>query len=150
MKAKLILIAILMTVMPVLGSAQTNSGADSAPADPAAAPDSHALDPDTTNVPSAPDASPRPEQGLQEYEAAMVAITRNFSAKLAGITDAVQQGQMSSVEAKNRSSEQYLLAQMQLQLLSAWRQMEEQDLAKLLRLMIRAKLLPAMTMKSCG
>jgi hypothetical protein len=67
---------------------------------------------------------------LQEYEAAMVAITRDFSAKFAGNTDAVQQGQMSSVHAKNRSSEQYLLAQTQLQLLSAWRQMEEQDLAK--------------------
>ena len=38
---------------------------------------------------------------------------------------------MSSEEAKNTSSEQYLMAQMQFQLLSAWRQMEEQDLAKL-------------------
>lgn len=64
MKAKLILITILMTFIPVLGSAQTNSGTDSAPTMPAAAPDSHVPDPDSTNVPSAPDASPAPEQVL--------------------------------------------------------------------------------------
>jgi hypothetical protein len=60
----------------------------------------------------------------------MEAITQNFSANLAGITEAVQQGKMSSEDAKNTSSEQYLLAQMQLQLLSAWRQMEEDYLAQ--------------------
>jgi hypothetical protein len=60
----------------------------------------------------------------------MVAITQNFSAKLAGITEAVQQGKMSSEEGKTSSTEQYLIAQMQFQLLSAWRQMEEQDMAK--------------------
>jgi hypothetical protein len=99
-----------MTVIPVLGSAQTNSGAYSAPTNPAAASDSHVPDPDSTNVPSVPDASPAPEQVLQEYEAVMVAITQTFSARLAGITEAVRQGQMSSEEAKNTSSEQYLLA----------------------------------------
>ena len=60
----------------------------------------------------------------------MIAITRNFSAKLAGITEAAQEGKMSSEEAKNTSSEQYLMAQMQFQLLSAWRQLDEQRLAK--------------------
>jgi hypothetical protein len=129
MKAKVILITILMTVIPVLSSAQTKSGADSAPTNPAAAPDALVPDPDSTNAPSAPAlGAPAPEQVLQGYEAAMVAITQNFSANLAGITEAVQQGKMSSEEAKNTSSEQYLLVQMQLQLLSAWRQMEEQDL----------------------
>jgi hypothetical protein len=102
MKAKLILIVILMTAIPVLSSAQTKSGADSAPTNPAGAPDSQVPDPGP--VPAAP-ASPGPQQVLQEYEGAMVAITQNFSANLAGIT-------------------------MQFQLLSAWRQMEEQDMAK--------------------
>jgi hypothetical protein len=60
----------------------------------------------------------------------MLAITQNFSAKLAGISEAVQQGRMSSEEGKTSSAEQYLIAQMQFQLLSAWRQMEEQDMAK--------------------
>ena len=127
MKAKLILIVILMTAIPVLSSAQTKSGADSAPTNPAGAPDSQV--PDPAPVPAAP-ASSGPQQVLQEYEAAMVAITQNFSANLAGITEAVQQGKMSSEEGKTLSGEQYLIAQMQFQLLSAWRQMEEQDMAK--------------------
>ena len=127
MKAKLILIVILMSAIPVLSSAQTKSGADSAPTNPAGAPDSQV--PDPSPVPDAP-ASPGPQQVLQEYEAAIVAITQNFSAKLAGITEAVQQGKMSSEEGKTSSGEQYLIAQMQFQLLSAWRQMEEQDMAK--------------------
>jgi hypothetical protein len=127
MKAKLILIVILMTAIPVLSSAQTKSGDDSAPTDPAGSPDSQvpALGP----VPAAP-ASPGPQQVLQGYEGAMVAITQNFSANLAGITGAVQQGRMSSQEGKTSSAEQYLIAQMQFQLLSAWRQMEAQDMAK--------------------
>jgi len=110
MKAKLILIVILMTAIPVLSSAQTISGADSAP----------------TNLAGTPDS----QQVLQEYDAAMVAITQNFSAKLEGITEAVQQGKMSSEEGRTSSAEHYLIAQMQFQLLSAWRQMEKQDMAK--------------------
>jgi hypothetical protein len=127
MKAKLILIVILMSAIPVLSSAQTKSGADGAPSNPAGASDS--LVPDPGPVPAAP-ASPGPQQVLQEYEAAMVAITQNFTAKLAGITEAVQQRKISSEEGKTSSAEQYLIAQMQFQLLSAWRQMEEQDMAK--------------------
>jgi hypothetical protein len=127
MKAKLILIVILMTAIPVLSSAQTISGVDSAPTNLAGTPNSQVPDPGP--VPAAP-ASPRPQQVLQEYEGAMLAITQNFSAKLAGITEAVQQGRMSSEEGKTSSAEQYLSAQMQFQLLSAWRQMEEQDVAK--------------------
>jgi len=127
MKAKLILIAILMTAIPVLSSAQTQSGADSAPTNPAGSLDS--LVPGAGPMPAAP-ASPGPQQGLQEYEAALVAITQNFSIKLAGIAEAVQQGKMSSDEGKTLSGEQYLIAQMQFQLLNAWRQIEEQNLAK--------------------
>jgi hypothetical protein len=130
MKAKLILMVILMTAIPVLSAAQTKSGADSAPTNPAGTPDSLVPDPGPTNVPDAP-ASPGPQQVLQEYESAMVAITQNFSANLAGITEAVQQGRMSSEEGKTSSAEQYLIAQMQFQLLSAWRQMVEQDMAKI-------------------
>src|SRR6266436_9596728 len=99
MKAKLILIVILMTAIPVLSSAQTISGADSAP----------------TNLAGTPDS----QQVLQEYDAAMVAITQNFSAKLEGITEAVQQRKMSSEEGRTSSAEHYLIAQMQFQLLLA-------------------------------
>jgi len=129
MKVKLILIVIIMTVIPGVSSAQAKSGTDSAPTNLAGTPNSLVPDPGPTNVPNAP-ASPGPQQVLQEYEVAMVDITQNFSANLAGITEAVQQGQMSSEEGKTLSGEQYLIAQMQFQLLSAWRQMEEQDLSK--------------------
>jgi hypothetical protein len=129
MKGKLILIVILMTAIPVLSSAQAKSGADRAPTNLAGAPDSQVPDPGPTNAPDAP-SSPGPQQVLQEYEVAMVAITQNFSANLAGITEAVQQGKMSSEEGKTLSGEQYLIAQMQFQLLRAWRQIEEQNLAK--------------------
>jgi hypothetical protein len=129
MKAKLILIVILMTAIPGRSSAQTKSGADRAPTNLAGTPDSLIPDPGPTNVPDAP-TSPGPQQVLLEYEATMVAITQNFSANLAGITEAVQQGKMSSEEGKTSSAEQYLIAQMQFQLLSAWRQIEEQNLVK--------------------
>ena len=127
MKTKLILIVILMIAIPVLSSAQAKSGADGAPTNAAGAPDVQVPDPGP--MPAAP-ASPGPQQVSQEYEAAMVAITQNYSAKLAGITEAVQQGKMSSEEGKTSSAEQYLIAQMQFQLLSAWRQIAEQDMAK--------------------
>jgi hypothetical protein len=129
MQAKLILIIILMTVIPILSSAQTKSGDDSAPTNPAGAADSLLPDPGATNVPTAP-APFEPQKVLQEYEAAMVAITQNFYTNLAGITETVQEGKMSSEEGKTSTAEQYLIAQMQFQLLSAWRQMDEQDLAK--------------------
>jgi prolyl oligopeptidase PreP (S9A serine peptidase family) len=60
----------------------------------------------------------------------MVSITQTFTENLVGITEAVQEGKMSTAEGKTSSAQQYLIAQMQFQLLSAWRQMEKQDLAK--------------------
>jgi hypothetical protein len=130
MKAKLILVVILMTVIPAVSSAQSKSETDSAPTKLTVAADSLVPDPGPTNLPTAP-ASPEPRQVLQEYEGAMLAITQRFYTNLAGITEAVQQGKMNSEEGKTSSAEQYLIAQMQFQLLSAWRQIEEQNLAKI-------------------
>jgi DNA-binding MarR family transcriptional regulator len=128
MKAKLILFIVLMTVIPVLTWAQAKSGHDSAPTNPGAA-DSLLQDAGPTSVPAGP--GPLGSQEfLQEYQTVMVAITQNFSANLAGIIEAVQQGTMNSEEGKTSSAQQYLLAQMQFQLLSAWRQMDKQDQAK--------------------
>src|ERR1700745_4454140 len=129
MKAKLILIAILMTVIPILGLAQTQSGEDNASTNPPAAADSLLPDPGPTAVPAGPGPL-GPQDVLQKYQTVMVTITQNFSANLAGITEAVQQGKMSSEEGKTSSAQQYLIAQMQFQLLSAWRQMDQQDQAK--------------------
>jgi hypothetical protein len=54
MKAKLILFIILMTVIPILTSAQTKSGDDSSPTKPTGTADSLLPDPSTTNVPTGP------------------------------------------------------------------------------------------------
>ena len=126
MKAKLILIIILMTVIPVLSSAQAKSGNDRAPTNPPAAADSLLPDPCPAVVPAGPGPA-GPEDALQDYQTAMVVITQNFTANLAGITEAVQEGKMSSEEGKTSTAEQYLIAKMQFQLLSAWRQMDKQD-----------------------
>ncbi len=129
MKAKLVLIIMLMTAISIVSSAQTTSGVESAPANPAGAGDSLLPDPGATNGLAAP-APLESQQVFQAYQAAMVAITQNFYTNLAGITEAVQQGKMSGEEGKTSSAEKYLITQMQFQLLSAWRQMDEQDLAK--------------------
>jgi Spy/CpxP family protein refolding chaperone len=129
MKAKIILIIILMTVIPVLSLAQTQSGDDNASTNPPAAADSLLPDPGPTTVPAGP-GSLGPQDVLQQYQTVMVAITQNFTANLAGITEAVQEGKMSSEEGKTSTAEQYLIAKMQFQLLSAWREMDKQDQAK--------------------
>jgi predicted lipoprotein len=129
MKAKLILIAILMTVIPILSLAQTQSGDDSASTNPPAAADSLLPDPGPTAVPAGP-GSLGPQDVLQQYQTVMVAITQNFTANLAGITEAVQEGKMSSDEGKTSTAEQYLIARMQFQVVSAWREMDKQDQAK--------------------
>ena len=54
MKAKVILIIILMTVIPILSLAQTQSGDDSASTNPPAAADSLLPDPGPTAVPAGP------------------------------------------------------------------------------------------------
>jgi Spy/CpxP family protein refolding chaperone len=129
MKAKLILIAILMTVIPILSSAQPQSGDDGASTNLPAAADSLLRDPGPTAVPAGPGPL-GPQDVLQEYQTVMVAITQNFTANLAGITEAVHEGKMSSEEGKTSTAEQYLIAKMQFQLLSAWREMDKQDQAK--------------------
>src|ERR1700758_312645 len=129
MKAKLILIIILMTVIPILSLAQTQSGDDSASTNPPAAADSLLPDPGPTAVPAGP-GSLGPQDVLQQYQTVMLTITQNFTANLAGITEAVQEGKMSSEEGKTSTAERYLIAKMQFQLLSAWRKMDKQDQAK--------------------
>lgn len=63
----------------------------------------------------------------QDYESATTAITREFSSTLAAIAEAVQQGKLTSEQGKEMSAERYRLAQMQLELLSLWREIEEAD-----------------------
>jgi Spy/CpxP family protein refolding chaperone len=90
---------------------------------------------DVENSPlSAQQASPaapsEPKLTPKDYEAAMLSVTQRFSATLAVIAEAVQQGKLHSEQAEEMSAEQYQLAQMQFQLLSLWRAIEEEDVAR--------------------
>ena len=80
--------------------------------------------------PTSPAAPSEQKLTPKDYEAVMLAVTQRFSATLAAIAEAVQQGKLGSEQAKEASAEQYQLAQMQFQLLSLWREIEEEDVAR--------------------
>lgn len=71
-----------------------------------------------------------PEDQLQDYEAGMVSVTRQFSAKIAIIAGAVERGELSREQGEEISAEQYETAQMQFNLLSALHEMLAQDFAR--------------------
>src|ERR1700746_3806577 len=61
----------------------------------------------------------------------MIALTQKFSATLATIAEAVKRGEVSGEQAREMSAEQYQVTHMQFELLSLWRGIEEQDLARI-------------------
>jgi Spy/CpxP family protein refolding chaperone len=81
-----------------------------------------------TNTAVVPD---DPKQVLQDYDSLMIALTQKFSATLATIADAAKRGDLSSEQARAMSVGQYQLTHMQFELLSLWRGIEEQDLARI-------------------
>ena len=81
-----------------------------------------------TNTAIVPD---DPKQVLQDYDSLLIALTQKFSATLATIANAAKRGDLSSEEAREMSAEQYQLTHMQFELLSLWRGIEEQDLARI-------------------
>jgi hypothetical protein len=86
----------------------------------------------STNVPPGPAVVPADsKQPLLDYDSLMVAITQKFSTTLTAIGEAVARGELSSDQAVEMSAEQYQLTQMQFELLSLWREIEEQDSAKI-------------------
>src|ERR1700739_1197935 len=89
-------------------------------------------DPAVKDVPPNPAAVPSdPRQVLQDYDSLMIALTQKFSATLATIAEAVKRGELSSEQARAMSAERYQLTHMQFELLSLWRGIEEQDLARI-------------------
>jgi len=89
-------------------------------------------DPAVTNVPTNTAIVPNdPKQVLQDYDSLMIALTQKFSATLATIADAAKRGDLSCEQAREMSAEQYQLTHMQFELLSLWRGIEEQDLARI-------------------
>jgi len=78
-----------------------------------------------------PSATPRgPQDLLQEYEEGMRAITQQFSGKLVAVAAAVQRGELTREQGESISDEQYQSAQMQFDLLSALREILQQDIAR--------------------
>jgi hypothetical protein len=89
-------------------------------------------DPAVRNVPTSPEVVPNdPKQVLQDYDSLMTALTQKFSATLATIAEAAKRGELSSEQAREMSAEQYQVTHMQFELLSLWRGIEEQDLARI-------------------
>ena len=131
MKTKMFLsLFFLATVVPgALAAAneaepKAHSGSDAVLVSPVEDPDvTNAL----TNTAVVPD---DPKQVLQDYDSLMIALTQKFSATLATIADAAKRGDLSSEQAREMSAEQYQLTHMQFELLSLWRGIEEQDLAR--------------------
>ena len=84
-----------------------------------------------TNILASPSPIPRgPQDRLRDYEAGMAIIAQQFSFKLRTILQAVQSGQMSREQGEQLTEEQYQIARMQFELLSALHNMLQQDLAR--------------------
>src|SRR6201988_3753113 len=89
-------------------------------------------DPAVKDVPPNPAALPSDSrQVLQDYDSLIIPLTQKFSATLATIAGAVKRREVSSEQAREMSDEQYQLTHMQFELLSLWRGIEEQDLARI-------------------
>ena len=85
----------------------------------------------TTNVPTSPTiVAEDPTHVVHDYDSLMIALTQKFSAELGTIAEAVKRGEVSSEQAREMCAEQYQLTHMQFELLSLWRGIEEQDLAR--------------------
>jgi LTXXQ motif family protein len=132
MKLKFVLITFLLAiVVPATLLATTNPGTGELPSIQIETLTSEANNTTITDVLSTASALPRgPREILEDYQAEMVGITQSFSARVAAIAQAVQNGQLSSEQGQKLSTEQYQMAQMQFDLLSAWREMIEHDLAR--------------------
>lgn len=84
-----------------------------------------------TRVLAIPAAVPRgPQDRLRDYESGMAVIAEKFSSKLRAIVQGVQSGQLSREEGEQLSGEQYHIARMQFELLSALHEILQQDLAR--------------------
>ena len=72
-----------------------------------------------------------PKQSLQDYDSTLMAITEKFTGTLTSIADAIKRGELTTDQGREMSAEQYQIVQMQFELVSLWRQMEERDSLKL-------------------
>jgi LTXXQ motif family protein len=132
MKNKLVVIIALCIVIPSVALSATDDANANDQIRVSRSPISGSENPRSTIHSTSPDVRTSEQQEKPEdYEGAMMAITQRFSATLAAVAEAVQQGKISSEQGKEMSAEQYQLTQMQFELLSLWREIEREDLARI-------------------
>jgi Spy/CpxP family protein refolding chaperone len=132
MKNKLVVIIALCVVIPSVALSAAGDAKANDQIGVSQSPISDSESPSSTIHSTSPDAGTSEQQEkLEDYEGAMMAITQRFSDTLAAIAEAVQQGKLSSEQGKEMSAEQYQLTQMQFELLSLWRELGQEDLARI-------------------
>jgi LTXXQ motif family protein len=130
-KNKLVVIIALCIVIPSVALSATDDAKANDQIRVSRSPVSDSENPSSTIDSMSPDVRTSEQQEKPEdYEGAMITITQRFSATLAAIADAVQQGKISSEQGKEVSAEQYQLTRMQFELLSLWRAIEQEDVAR--------------------
>jgi hypothetical protein len=132
MKNKLAVIIALCLVVPSVALSATGDAKTNEQTGVSRSPISDSENLSSTIYSTSPDVRTSEQQEKPEdYEGAMTAITQKFSATLAAIAEAVQQGKINSAQGKEMSAEQYQLTQMQFELLSLWRQIEQEDVSQI-------------------
>jgi Spy/CpxP family protein refolding chaperone len=132
MKNKLVVIIALCIVIPSVALSATDDAKQNDQVRVSRSPISDSEKPSSTIHSTSPDvATSEQQEKPEDYDGAMIAITQRFSATLAAIAEAVQQGRISSQQGKEMSAEQYQLTHMQFELLSLWREIEQEDVARI-------------------
>jgi Spy/CpxP family protein refolding chaperone len=132
MKNKLVVIIALCIVIPPVALSATDDGKANDQIRVSRSTISDSESPSSPIHPTSPDVRTSEQQEKPEdYEGAVSAITQKFTATLAAIAQAVQQGKITSAQGKEMSAEQYQLTQMQFELLSLWRQIDQEDVAQI-------------------
>jgi len=132
MKNKLVVIIALCTVLPSVALSATDDAKANDQIRVSRSPISDSENPNSTIHSTSADVRTSEQQEKPEdYEEAMTAITQRFSATLAAIAGAVQQGQISSEQGKEMSAEQYQRTTMQFELLSLWREIEQEGVVRI-------------------
>lgn len=125
MKNKLVVILALCIVIPSVALSATDDAKANDQTRVSRSLISDSENPNSTVRSNNPDVTTTEQQEKpQDHDGAMIAITQRFSATLAAIAEAEQQGKLSSKQGKEMSAEQYQLTQMQFKLLSLWRELE--------------------------
>jgi Spy/CpxP family protein refolding chaperone len=131
MKNKLVVIIALSIVIPSAALSASNDATANDQVKVSRSPVSDSENPASTIHSGSPDVRTSEQEKPEDYEGVMIAITQRFSATLAAIAEAVQQGKITSEQGKEMSAEQYQLTHMQVELLSLWREIEQQDMARI-------------------